>query len=154
MFSRKAKYALIAAIALSEGERNRHMVIEKIAADHKLPRKFLEAILLELRHAGILQSKKGRGGGYSLARDPQSISMAEVIRAIDGPLIPFRCIAIRADKTCEECTDAETCPIGAVMRSTESALLAVIQRTRLSDLVASKAMLMRRASAGAPDFEI
>lgn len=136
MFSRKAKYGLIACIRLAREEYARPLLIRDIAESEQLPQKFLETILLDLRYAGLLVSKKGRGGGYLLARPANQISMAEVIKAIDGPLIPFRCIAIRSDKTCEECVSAATCSIRVAMEDVSRRLRQMLGDETLADLAA------------------
>jgi Rrf2 family protein len=154
MFSRKAKYALIATISLAGATGQTHRLISEIAQENRLPHKFLEVILLDLRHAGLLASKKGRGGGYALARDPREITMADVIRAIDGPLIPFRCVAIRADKTCEECLQAAICPIGPVMADARAALEDVLARTSLHDLAVRQRDAIARQREKAEDMGV
>lgn len=115
MFSRRSKYGLIACVRLARGGPSRRLMIDEIADMEKLPRKFLGSILLDLRYAGILDSKKGRGGGYFLSRKPEAITMGQILTALEGPLVPFRCIAIRSDKTCEECLSAPLCPIRVSM---------------------------------------
>src|SRR5579871_4073595 len=84
--SRKGRYALRALYALAADDARGPVLIADLAEREKIPRKFLEAILLELKNAGVLKSKKGKGGGYSLARPPEQITMGQVIRIIDGPL--------------------------------------------------------------------
>lgn len=154
MFSRKAKYALQACIFLAAHEQEGPQLIESIAAEEDLPRKFLEVILLDLRHAGLLQSKKGRGGGYQLARAASSIRVYDVFKAIDGPPIPFRCVVIREDKTCEECRTAGLCPIGPLMREARDQLLGVLSAKSLADLATEARRLKRDALVGTGSFEI
>lgn len=143
MFSRKAKYALHACIHLARHEEEGPQLIEGIAQQEDLPRKFLEVILLDLRHAGILQSKKGRGGGYQLARPANSISVGEVLKAIDGPPIPFRCVVIREDKTCEECRSAGLCPIGSFMRDARDQISVLLSSKSLYELALEAKRLQR-----------
>src|SRR4029077_1498472 len=101
--SRKARYALRALYALVASEGRGPVLIADLAEREQIPRKFLEAILLELRNAGLLRSRKGKGGGYTLARGPDAITMGQVIRVIDGPLAPVPCVSEKAFGVCEEC---------------------------------------------------
>src|SRR5690349_13167166 len=94
--SRKARYALRALYALAAGEGGGPVLIADLAEREHIPRKFLEAILLELKNAGILQSKKGKGGGYTLGKRPDEITVGQVIRVIDGPLAPIPCVSEKA----------------------------------------------------------
>ena len=93
--SRKARYALKALYALTADEARGPVLIADLAERENIPRKFLEAILLELKNAGILKSKKGKGGGYALARSADQITMGQIIRVIDGPLAPIPCASER-----------------------------------------------------------
>src|ERR1700759_1268319 len=107
--SMKARYALRALYALAADDARAPTLIADLAERERIPRKFLEAILLELRNAGILQSKKGKGGGYALARPPAEITIGQIMRAIDGPLAPVSCVSERAYTPCAECPSEETC---------------------------------------------
>src|SRR5262252_1799457 len=107
--SRKAKYALRALYALAADEGHGPVLIADLAERERIPRKFLEAILLELKNAGVLHSKKGKGGGYALAKSPDQITVGEVVRIIDGPLAPVKCVSEKAYVRCEECVDEATC---------------------------------------------
>src|SRR5258708_20045943 len=103
--SRKGRYALRALYALAGNEGAGPMLIADLAEQEKIPRKFLEAILLELKNAGILHSKKGKGGGYTLAKSPTAIVLGDVIRTIDAPLAPIPCVSDRAYARSEDCAD-------------------------------------------------
>src|SRR5450432_4384358 len=94
--SRKARYALKALYVLAADDARGPVLIADLAEGEKIPRKFLEAILLELKNAGILKSKKGKGGGYALARPADQIMIGEIIRVIDGPLAPIPCVSEKA----------------------------------------------------------
>src|SRR5216684_7539172 len=107
--SMKTRYALRALYALAADESRAPMLIADLAERENIPRKFLEAILLELKNAGVLHSKKGKGGGYVLAKNPAEIVLGDVIRTIDGPLAPIPCVSERAYARCEECVDEATC---------------------------------------------
>ncbi len=132
--SRKGRYALRALYALAADDARGPVLIADLAEREKIPRKFLEAILLELKNAGVLKSKKGKGGGYSLARPPEKITMGEVIRIIDGPLAPIPCASERAFVKCEECVDETTCGTRQVMQKVRNAIAAILDGTTLADV--------------------
>lgn len=155
MLSRKSKYGLIACVHLARhyGEGNR--LIETIASEERLPRKFLEAILLELRNARLLQSKKGKGGGYTLANSPSTITVGKIVRVLDGPLAPIRCARASNPIPCEECRDPDNCGVRAVMRDAREALALVLDRTTLAQVVQREASMKLGRSGKAPiDYEI
>src|SRR5438270_10389452 len=114
--SRKTRYALRALYALAGDTARGPVLIADLADREHIPRKFLEAILLELRNAGILQSKKGKGGGYALARPPEQVTLGQVIRVVDGPLAPIPCVSERAYVRCEECVSEAHCGTRMVMK--------------------------------------
>ena len=116
MLSRKAKYGLKALIHLARRAGEGPVLIEELAEADRIPRKFLEQILLELKKKGLLTSRKGRGGGYQLGRPPDRISMAEIIRILDGPLAPVPCVSVTAFGPCVECADPHSCGIRLVMQ--------------------------------------
>jgi Rrf2 family protein len=146
--SRKARYALRALYALSADDTRGPVLIADLAAREKIPRKFLEAILLELKNAGVLKSKKGKGGGYSLARSPDRITMGEVIRIIDGPLAPIPCVSERSFVRCEECVDETTCGTRQVMKKVRDAIAVILDGTTLADVLTQIAR--SRLSTGTP----
>ena len=132
--SRKARYALRALYALAADEARGPVLIAELAEREKIPRKFLEAILLELKNAGVLKSKKGKGGGYALARPSERITIGEVVRVIDGPLAPIPCASERNFVRCEECTDETTCGTRQVMKKVRDAIAAILDTTTLADV--------------------
>jgi len=146
--SRKARYALRALYALSAEEARGPVLIADLAEREKIPHKFLETILLELKNAGVLKSKKGKGGGYSLARPPEQITMGQVIRIIDGPLAPITCASERAFVRCEECVDETTCGTRQVMKKVRDAIAAILDGTTLADVQTQIARA--RLSPGTP----
>jgi Rrf2 family protein len=146
--SRKARYALRALYALSADDTRGPVLIADLASREKIPRKFLEAILLELKNAGVLKSKKGKGGGYSLARSPDRITMGEVIRVIDGPLAPIPCVSERSFVRCEECVDETTCGTRQVMKKVRDAIAVILDGTTLADVLTQIAR--SRLSTGTP----
>ena len=146
--SRKARYGLRALYALSAEEARGPVLIADLAEREKIPHKFLETILLELKNAGVLKSKKGKGGGYSLARSPEQITMGQVIRIIDGPLAPIPCASERAFVRCEECVDETTCGTRQVMKKVRDAIAAILDSTTLADVQTQIARA--RLSPGTP----
>ena len=111
MLSQKAKYALRALLMLAERPVGEPLLIAAIAERQNLPKKFLELILLELKHHGLLHSKRGKNGGYALARAPAEISFGEVVRIVDGPLAQVMCVSQTAYRRCDDCRDEATCAV-------------------------------------------
>ena len=103
MISQKARYALRALLYLAAHGDNGPVQISEIAESEKIPRKFLEAILLELKKPGIVRSHRGRQGGYSLGRSAREISFADVLRVTDGPLALSPCVSVMAYRKCDDC---------------------------------------------------
>jgi Rrf2 family protein len=132
----KAKYGLRAVTALAREHGTGPVLIASISASETIPHKFLELILLDLKRKGILQSKKGKGGGYALSRPPSMISVGEVIRALDGPLALLPCVSQTAYRRCEECVDELTCSIRQVMKDVHVATAGILDGTSLADLLA------------------
>jgi len=132
MISKKAKYALKALKVLTEEFGKGPVLISHIAERENIPKKFLEAILLELRNHGILQSQKGKGGGYMLRIDPARVNFAQVIRVIDGPIAPTPCVSLNFYVKCDDCTDEVTCALRPVMENVRDANLGVYENTTLA----------------------
>src|SRR5512134_683351 len=135
MLSMRAKYGLRAVTALAREHGNGPVLIAHLSASEAIPHKFLELILLDLKRKGILQSKKGKGGGYNLRRPPSMISVGEVIRALDGPLALLPCVSQTAYRRCEECVDELTCSIRHVMKEVHAATTHILDGTSLADLL-------------------
>ncbi len=131
--TQKAKYALKALVFLAKEYEQGPVLITRIAESEGISRKFLELILLELKNHGVLQSKKGRGGGYWLARPPEDIYLGHVIRIFEGALAPLPCASKRYYRRCEECADEATCEVRAVMLEVKAATLRVLDTTSLRD---------------------
>jgi Rrf2 family protein len=139
MLSQKAKYALRALLVLAEhAAEPAPMPISEIADREQISRKFLEAILVELRDSGLLESQRGRHGGYRLARPPGAISFAEVIRAIDGPLAPISCASRTQFRPCDDCRDVSTCAIRWAMLKARDALADALDDCSLADALRQK----------------
>lgn len=135
MLSKKAKYALKALLVLSREIPGKPILISEIAEAEGIPKKFLELILLQLKKHGMLQSKKGKGGGYFLARDPALISFGQVIRIIDGPLAPLPCVSLTAYMRCEECGDENACGIRLVMKEVRDSTARILDGTSFAEVV-------------------
>src|ERR1041385_9266509 len=111
MLSMKAKYGLKAMIRLAKDYGRGPWLIADLASEEGIPKKFLELILLELKQQGVLQSKKGKGGGYLLAKRPEDISGGQVLRILDGTLAPVSCVGHLGYRPCDECKDPTACGI-------------------------------------------
>jgi Rrf2 family protein len=135
MISMKAKYALKALVYLSLQPADRPTLVADIAEHENIPKKFLNAILLDLRNYGILQSRKGRGGGYLLRQAPDQIVLAGVLRMIDGPMAPVLCVSKTAYRRCDDCTDEQKCRIRRLMREVRDGIINVLENRTLADLV-------------------
>lgn len=135
MLTKKAKYAFKALIALARNEENRPMLISSIAEREQLPKKFLEAILLELKRSGFLGSKKGAGGGYYLMKPAEDIKMSAVIRIIDGPIALLPCVSLNFYERCDECSNEPYCGIRDVMKDVRDATLKIIGETSIADML-------------------
>ena len=146
MITKKAKYAIKAMIYLSKKKKGEHALITDISDAEHIPKKFLEAILLDLRKAGYLGSKKGKGGGYALAKPPREIMMGQVIRILEGPLAPVSCVSESAYKPCDDCQDEESCGIRLVMKDVRDAIANVLDRKSLQDVINQKQHFLEKKS--------
>jgi Rrf2 family protein len=134
MLSQKAKYALRAVLMLAErSQGDAPVAVSEIGKRERISQKFLEAILVELRDAGILESRRGRYGGYSLRRPADAISFGEVIRTIDGPLALIPCASRTQFKPCEDCADVASCSIRWAMQNARDAIAASLDGCSLAD---------------------
>ncbi len=133
MLSMKAKYALKALIVLAGSEEGR-MQARAIATEANVPPKFLEAILTELKMRGVLDSRRGAEGGFTLARDARKIMAGDIIRIMDGPLAPIRCASMTAYKRCDDCPDEARCALHGLMREVREAMSGVLDKCSIHDL--------------------
>jgi Rrf2 family protein len=136
MITQKTKYALKALATLAEAQEkgDESLRIEEIAERSGAPKRFLEHILLDLKRAGLIGSRRGRHGGYELIKEPRSISLAEVLRLVDGPLAPLPCLSRRAYQRCDDCEDEATCRVRAVFGGFYSTYILMIESLTLADL--------------------
>lgn len=133
MISQRAKYALRALVALAKAQPERPLMIAEISRGQSIPKKFLEQILLELKRAGIVMSRRGRLGGYALLRTPEKITFGEVLRLIDGPIAPLPCLSKIAYRRCADCADEAKCEIRHVFARVAAATREVLDRATLAD---------------------
>ncbi|WP_457796826.1 RrF2 family transcriptional regulator [Methylocystis sp. S23] len=134
MLTKKAKYGLKAMVYLAGVEQGQTALVADIAAANQIPKKFLDAILSELRNAGFVHSKKGKGGGYMLARAPAEISVGNLVRTLDGPLAPIQCASRRLYRRCEDCIDETHCAVRLVMMEARDAIARVLDNTSLDQM--------------------
>ncbi|MEO8259127.1 MAG: Rrf2 family transcriptional regulator [Acidobacteriota bacterium] len=146
MLSRKSKYGLKALLILAQEAGNGPVLIAELAEREAIPRKFLEAILLELKRHGVVQSQKGKGGGYFLRRRPADVTFGEVIRVLDGPLAAVPCVSHTAYMKCPECVDEPTCGVRLAMKEVRDATARILDHTTLADVNARVARKRRKPS--------
>lgn len=134
MLSQKAKYALKAMQMLAEQEDGTLLQTPEIAEAQRIPRKFLELILLDLKNRGYVHSQRGKHGGYVLAKPADEITFGQIVRLMDGPLAPIPCASLTAYRRCADCVDEKTCAIRRVMRQVRDAVSDVLDEVTLADI--------------------
>ena len=134
MLTNKGKYGLKAMVHLAGMAVGQPALVADIAATNAIPKKFLDAILGELRTAGFVHSKKGRGGGYVLARPATEIMVGQIIRALDGPLAPIGCASRAFYRRCEDCPEDRPCSVRLVMVQVRDAMAAVLDSRSLAEM--------------------
>lgn len=134
MLSKKTRYAFQALIYLAEQRQAGPVLIEEISQRKHISKKFLENILLELRNAGILGSKKGKGGGYYLIKEPEAIPLIRVIRLLDGPIALLPCVSLNYYERCEDCEEA-SCQLRVVMSEVRDRTLEILEGRTLRDII-------------------
>ena len=135
MLSKKTKYGLKALIYIAKHSGPEPVLISEISDSERIPKKFLEAILLDLKKFGILGSKKGKGGGYYLMKDPKDISAATLIRVLDGPLAMLPCVSLNYYERCDDCPDEQTCSLNKFLAQVRDNTLSLLQQRSLYDLI-------------------
>ena len=135
MLSRKCKYALMAVLHIAERDGQGASRIAEVSREEGLPRKFLESILTELKNAGILISRRGKNGGYQLARPAGQITIGEIVRLMDGPIAPSPCSSEQQAVPCLECRNADTCGLREIMIETRDAAKWVLDRTTIAAIL-------------------
>ncbi len=134
MLTAKAKYGLKAMAYLAGLPPDKPVLIADIATKNGIPKKFLDTILNELRQAGFLSSKPGRGGGYILARRSQDIIVGDIIRVLEGPLAAVPCVSRNFYARCQDCDSEETCKVRHLMREAREALAQVLDKRTLAEM--------------------
>lgn len=135
MLSKKAKYAINALVYLAKSQEQGPILISTISEQQNIPKKFLEAILLDLKNAGILNSKKGKGGGYYLLKDPKEVNLADIMRLFDGAIAFLPCVTYRYYERCEECLDEETCGIRDVFQDVRDESVKILKASTLENII-------------------
>ncbi len=147
--SAKGEYAIQAILDLSKVyESNNVRTIDDIANEESIPQKFLVQILLELKRAGIVESKRGVGGGYRLARNPRDITLGEIIRIIDGPILPFKCDAAANEYYDNSCVHKNNCIMSPIWNDLRSAIETILDNITFEEL------LSKRMNKNAPVYHI
>jgi Rrf2 family protein len=135
MLTAKGKYGLKALVHLARLPPGETTQSQEIAAANNVPKKFLDAILGDLRNAGIVHSRKGPGGGYRLGRPARDIKVGNVIRALDGPLAPIACASRTAYRPCDDCKDVKTCAVRIAMTRARDAMAEILDKMSIADMV-------------------
>jgi len=134
MLSKKTKYGLKALIYIAKQSGTAPVLISDISEKEQIPKKFLEAILLDLKKFGILGSKKGKGGGYYLMKDPKTVTAATLIRVLDGPIAMLPCVSLNYYEKCDDCPHEDKCSLNRFMADVRDNTLNVLQQKSLHDL--------------------
>lgn len=135
MLSKKCQYALHALIYLGEHQQSGLVFISQIATSKRIPKKFLEAILLDLKNTNILGSKKGKGGGYYLKKRPEEITILQVVRAIDGAVAMLPCVSLNFYERCGLCENEQQCTINHLFSQVRDETLKILSKNTLADLI-------------------
>ncbi|EIJ39790.1 RrF2 family transcriptional regulator [Galbibacter orientalis] len=137
MLSKKTKYGLKALTYMAKKESKSPVLISEIAEQENISKKFLEIILLQLKNSGFLGSKKGKGGGYYLIRDPEKITVASLIRVLEGPIAMLPCVSLNFYEKCDDCKNEEACSLSRLMIEVRDSTLKVLENKTLADLTRS-----------------
>jgi Rrf2 family protein len=148
----RGEYALRALLVLGQSYGQKVVRIQTISRQQNIPKKFLEQILNDLRTLGVVESKRGAGGGYRLALPPEDITLASVIRYVSGALAPVSCVSDQFYERCS-CPDEATCPIRDVMKEAREAVVSIMERVTLAELC-DRARRLEHNPAGAGNYMI
>jgi Rrf2 family protein len=138
MLSKKTRYAMVALTRLARDYGKGAILISELANSEKLPRRFLENILLELKKMGVLGSKLGKSGGYFLLRHPKDVNLAEIVRQFDGPIALLPCVSEKAYQPCEFCKDEIACNIRKVFKEIRDNTFEKLENATLEMLISEK----------------
>jgi Rrf2 family protein len=134
MLSKKCQYALHALIYIVEHEDSDRLTIQEIADKKNIPKKFLEGILVDLKNAGIVGSKKGKFGGYYMMKKPEDVSVLEIIRLIDGAVAMLPCVSLNFYESCGRCEDEATCRVNKLFSAVRDETLKILSGNTLADM--------------------
>ena len=153
LVSKKSVYGLKALMNMARNPERSQVLISELAREENIPRKFLEAILLALKNGGLLTSRIGKGGGYSLAVAPRAVTIGRIIRILEGDIAPVSCLSTTNYVPCEECADEASCGIRLVMADVQSAMSSVLDTVTLADMV-ERSEMVRQAQQKVFDYSI
>ena len=134
MLSRKTKYGLKAIKYLADQGMDTPVLISEISENENIPKKFLEAILLQLKNNGFLGSKKGKGGGYYLIKEPEDVTLASLIRVLEGPIAMLPCVSLNFYEKCSDCATEEECSLHLLMSEVRDKTLRILENNTVKDL--------------------
>jgi Rrf2 family protein len=153
MLSKKSTYGLKALMNLARNLERGQVLISELAGEENIPKKFLEAILLALKNGGILSSRIGKGGGYSLSVSPRTLTVGRIVRILEGDLAPVSCLGGETPARCEECDDMASCGIRLVMADVQIAMNSVLDTVTLAEMV-ERSEAVRQAGRQVFDYNI
>ncbi len=133
MLSKKTKYGLKALSYLAKQEQNVPVLISDISTSENISKKFLESILLTLKKSGILSSKKGKGGGYYLLKEPAEIKISTIIRLLEGPIAMLPCVSLNYYEKCDDCVNEEKCSLSILMAEVRDSTLKILENKTLAN---------------------
>ena len=143
MLSKKAQYSILALVKLAKAYNAGPVLINNISKSERIPKKFLESILFDLKQLGILASKKGKGGGYYLIKSPAEINLADIIRHIDGAIALIPCVTYKYYQPCQHCKDEVTCGIRSVVKDIRDETVNLLKKITLADIIDREEQLIR-----------
>ncbi len=145
MLQKKTKYAIKALLALAKDyKENRPVKISELSEKEAIPRKFLEAIMLELKHHGLVGSKMGATGGYYLIKHPEEVMLSNVIRLTGGPIALLPCVSLNFYEPCVECVNEEVCGLRNVILEVREASIKILSKTSLADILLRENKLIKK----------
>ena len=153
MISQRARYAFKAVVALARAKSGEGLQIRQLCEQEKLPRKFLEQILLSLKAAGYITSRRGRDGGYELLKPADTIHIGAMLRAVDGPIAPLPCLSRTAYRRCDDCRDEASCELRIGFAKAYAGYLAALENTTLAQVM-QESDALHGVSAGALREEV
>ena len=146
MISKKTQYSIYALVRLGKEFEKGPLLISEIATTEKIPKKFLEAILLELKSGGFVNSKKGKGGGYYLIKNPKDINLADIIRLFEGAIALLPCAAYKYYESCSSCRDEETCGVRNVVKEVREETVRLLKTFSIADIISREENLLKNIS--------